>query len=411
MNKQSPIYKYLKNQEGAITVIFLAVVALVLTLILATTQSQLLLSLRRSQSAYDILVATYGAESEVNDIMARLHGGYLKSADIPKFTKNVGDIRLEIEGEEEGDTQTVTVTALRGFAVGKVQAVRKLATRQEVSDVDIVLMLDCTGSMNDDDGSGTGTRFDALERAAVNFIDRMESLPDSDKFNLGVGVFGIDAKWMRSGGVEITPGSGLALSEIRRAIEDGFNSTDRQSPPCLSIMDATSIGTAFSFAHDYFAVNKSPGKKQIEIVITDGQPNSRIPDARCSPDLFCPGESSSTFCQSNPYGWSCPSPFSQGMCNSLAERYLSCTVADTNTFVPEINQNGIRDPEVDAYAVTIFRNPPVRVVDIFRNYATKDGYFNAARATELTGILEGILDRIIDERSSITVKRLIPTPQ
>ncbi|OGM31993.1 hypothetical protein A2803_02795 [Candidatus Woesebacteria bacterium RIFCSPHIGHO2_01_FULL_44_21] len=382
-----------KLQNGAITAIFLAVVALVLTLILAATQSQLLLSIRRSQSAADILIATYGAESEVNDIMAKLSGGYLADADIARTTKNIGDTTLTIEGEDQGETQIVTVTASRGYAVGKVQGIRRVLSVEEVDDVELVLTLDCTSSMDARDasasctGSSCPTRFNALEEAAINFVNNIERQEDADKFKLGVAIFGKSSAWLQSNGRDITPESGMSFSEIRTAIEAGIN-TVRRGGQCERVLDGTSIGTAYRHGHNYLVTTKNPDTKQIEIVITDGEPNSRTTDSACPPSIACGPNSA---------------------CEPAAKNYLRCTLADNLTFVPEISQNGARDPEVDAYAVTIFDRPPTDVVTIFRNYATEDGYFNASRASELTNILEGILDKILEDRSTVTIKRVIPT--
>lgn len=375
-----------KLQRGAITAIFLAVVALVLTLILAATQSQLLLSIRRSQSAADILVATYAAESEVNDIMARLIGGYLADADIARTTKKIGDIILTIEGEEQGETQIVTVTANRGYAVAKVQGIRRVLSIKKVEEVEIVLVLDCTGSMNNPSGTPGKTRFNALEDAAVNFVNSVKDLPDADKYEIGVAVFGTTSAWLQYDGVDVLPGS-LTFPQLIDAITIGFGDTRNTSQCGRTVLDYTNVGLAFRHGNDYLASTKRENVKQIEIIITDGEPNSSLQDNRCA---------GSTTCK---------------MCYGAAKDYLRCMAADKLTFVPEIAQNGARDPDVDAYAVTIFDKPPADVVEIFKNYVTKDGYFNARRASELTKILEGILNKIVEDRSTVTVKRVIPTPE
>lgn len=378
------------TKKGAVTVIFLAVVALVLTLLLAATQSRLLLSLRRSQSASDILVATYQAESEVNDIMARLAGGYLENASIPRTIKNIGDIRIEIEGTQQGGTQVVTVTALRGLAVGKVQAVRRVQSVEEVNEVEVVLMLDCTGSMDASSGTVGQTRFDAQEAAAVSFINQVEALPDSDKFKIGVGVFGVSSEWLTYNGVEIKPNSGHTYSQIASAIQDGFSGKWKDSPVCARVGDdpGTNVGLAYRHAHDYLKTSKRDGIKQIEIVITDGDPNSRSVDNECPPSIACSLN-----------------------CNAQAKNYLRCTLADKNTFVPELGYNGARDPDVDAYAAIVLDKPPADVPPIFQNYASENGYFPATRANQLTGIMSEILNRIVEDRSDITIKRIIPIPQ
>lgn len=392
-----------KYQKGAITIVFLAIIALVLTLILAATQSRVLLSLSRSKSASDILIATYQAESEANDVMAKLVGGYLDDANIPKTTKTIGDIKIVTEGKDLGDTQIVTVTAFRGLAVGKVQAVRRVLSVEEIDKVEIVLVLDCTSSMDAPDadlgcnGGSCPTRMNAQEEAAVNFVEAVGNLPDSDKFKIGVGVFGTTSAWLQQNGVSVSPDSDLDISEITSAIENGFGNTRAESQ-CGTVGNSgyvenlTSVGTAYRHAHNYLKTSKEAGTKQVEIVITDGEPNTRVYDSECAPYVAC-------------------TDFQNAECENAAKNYLRCTVADKETYVPEIGQNGVRDTEVDAYAVTIFANPPTDVVSIFQNYATEGGYFNANRASQLDGILNNILGKILEDRSTITIQRVIPTPQ
>lgn len=387
----------MKNiNRGAVTLLFIMIIAMVLVIIMSAAQSRLLLSLRRSQSAADILIATYRAESEANDVMARLVGGYLPNASFSPYSLNVDDMRIDIEGEDRGNTQIVTVTALRGFAVGKVQAVRRILSVDEVDNVEIVLVLDCTSSMNSSSGTPNQSRFSAQEDAAVNFIRAISLLSDSDKFKVGVGVFGTTSAWLQYNGRSVTPGSGLSFQELVAAIEQGFGATRSQSQCGTEgslgfVEDATSVGTAFRHAHDYLKTTKEEGKKQIEIIITDGEPNSKTADFECpEPDLVCRLGNE---------------------CEVSAKNYLRCTAADRATFVSEINQNGVRDPDVDAYAVTIFDRPPVDVVEIFQNYITEGGYFNASQASQLSGILDKILVKILDDRSTVSVKRVVPLPQ
>lgn len=391
-----------KNNKGAITIIFLMILALVLTLIMAATHSRVLLSLSRNRSAADILVATYQAESEANDIMAKLVGGYLDNANINE-TKTVGDMKIEITGEELNGTQIVTVTAFRGLAVGKVQAVRRLLSVEEVEEVEIVLMLDCTTSMDqssDNPLDNRETRFEAQENAAIAFIQSVAAQPDADKFKLGVGVFGTSSAWLHYNGTPATPESGFNFLELTNAVRDGFGRTRSQSQCGRTgpgyVEDATSVGTAFKHAHDYLRTSKKEGTKQIEIVITDGHPNTRIADSNCFPGTAC------LYSASDP-----------NRCIPQAENYLRCNVADANTNVVEINstQMGTRDPDVDAYSVTVLPNPDPDVPGIFQKYGTEGGYFNATRASQLSEILDNILGRILEDRSSITLKRIIPTPQ
>jgi hypothetical protein len=424
-----------KYQKGAMTAIFLAVVTLVLTLILAATQSQLLLSLRRSESAADTLIANYDAESEVNDSMSKLIGGYIGPGDFT-LTKEINGTSLVVVGEESdgGKTQVVTVTARRASAVSKVQATRKVQSLKKVNNVEIVLGLDCTESMGlgatCDNCFSRPSRLEALEEAATDFIDNLAALPDSDKFKLGIMVFGIDAKWLNYGGVDFTPDSGLSFDQIKSGIQASIGVTRPDSSACQTVMDSTSIGTAYITAQEFFDSSEDSDTKQIEIVITDGYPNSSTPEADCTTSAFCPAfpidTTGQNYCESNEYGWTChdyesykDGPYEEGnyndkafkTCVPLAKELLSCALATTDTFVPMIAQNGVRNPEVDAYAVTIFPDPPSDVVQIFRNYTTPNGYFNASRASQLKNILNNVLNEILKDRTTVSMERLIPTPK
>jgi hypothetical protein len=398
-------------QKGAVVLLYVVLMVIIAILFLAITQSQLLLARRRSVSATDSIITAYQAESEINDFFARLTGGYIDSGDLPIIiNKNIGGTEIEIEATGDADNQTVTVTAKRAFAVSKIQGSRGIEVGTVSGNIDVILGLDCTGSMN---GSADGvvsppTRFDAQEAAVVNFIDRLIELDQRDNFHLGVLVFGGDAKWLQHGGVDVTPDSGLSYEQIKLAVENGFNTYRHQSPACTPVISTTSVGSAYLKEHEYFAGHKEEDRVQIEVVITDGYPNSRIPYDSCPPSVYCPAYPHGT-CDSNEYGWVCFGS-SEVECNALGVDFLRCTLADSDTWVTELSQYGTRDPEVDAYGVTIFASPPSDVVDIFNTYASEGGYFNANQANELTDILDTIFEDIVEKYSGITFQRLIPLP-
>ncbi|RJR30110.1 VWA domain-containing protein [Candidatus Microgenomates bacterium] len=391
----------INNQKGAATLIFVTILAIIVTLLIAVTHSRLLLALRRSQSAADTIISGYDAESEAYDVISKLANGLLDIDSLGTYTKTFGDTTLIVSGEQIGNKQIVTVTAKRLYAVNKVQAVREVQSIENATDVDIVMALDCTSSMD----SGVPTRFEALESAALNFIDSISSRTDSSKFRLGVLTFGVNAEWIKLNGRDVVPSSNMKLSDVRFAVEQGFGPTKDQSPACVPILNSTSIGSGVVKAHEYFESHARSNTKQIEIVITDGEPNSRIPEPKCSPNVYCPLFAS--LC-SNPYGWSCYPQRSEPVCSDLGLDFLRCTVANSDTYVPEIGQYGIRNPDVDIYAVTIFDNPPQPVVEAFQTYTTENGYYNASRATDLTKILDTLLQTIVEKRSTVTIKRVIP---
>lgn len=416
------------------------IMAVFVSLLSALTYSRLLVSIKRSLSQTDAVVTNYTSESKVNDVLARLKGGYIGASGFP-FTLNetFNGTKLRIEGKQIGNTQTIVVTGERSYAVSRIEATRVINNVSEVTNVDMILSLDCTGSMDApaDPPRATPTRFDSAREAALSFVDRLIEINNdpqySDKFNLGVQVFGLDAKWLTLGGRNVTPGS-MSLDEVKLAIQNGFGSTRTGSSACNGVMDATSIGSAFQKSQEYFSANKKPKTKQIEIVITDGEPNSRAPYGSCSPAVFCPAfprsSTGENYCEENEYGWVCHNytsykdgPYDSDnfnenaykTCEPLGRDFLSCSIADTNTSIPPLTsggglRRGTRDPEVDAYAVTILANPPRDVVNIFNSYLSANGYFNATRASQLKNILNSVLNEILRDRTTITIKRTPPTP-
>ncbi len=430
-----------KRQSGAATLLYLMIMAVVISLLAAVTFSRLMGSLKRSQSQADTVVATYEAESEINDLLARLTANLIPENSFPiSYSKNIAGTTINVKGTQNGQVQNIVVTSQRSFAVSRIEATRKIDSVREVDNVDMILSLDCTGSMDagaDCENCNTRpSRFDSQTEAADNFVSKLAEISRagtySGRFNLGIVVFGIDSKWLTYNGVEVTPKSGLSYDQIRAAISQGFGSTRATSSACAGVMDATSIGTAFTRSHDYFAANKKLKTKQVEIVITDGEPNSRIPYPACGPSVFCPGfpkdRQGNNYCEQNSEGWTCynynqykdgpwdADNFNQtayNLCEPLAKDFLSCSIATKDTTIPPISGTGIRsgsrDPDVDAYAVTIFTKPPRDVVNIFNSYLTQNGYYNATRASQLKNILNNVLNEILRDRSTITIKRTPPT--
>ncbi|QQS39035.1 VWA domain-containing protein [Candidatus Woesebacteria bacterium] len=417
------------NQSGAVILLYVLIIAIIAALLLAVAQSRLLLALRRTKSASDSLVSTYQAESIANDYLARFIGGYLDKDDMP-FNESfeIGSSRIVASGNQLENVQTFLVTSELGYSASKVRAERTIYSLGNVEKIDIILSLDCTGSM--DAGASCPncftrpTRFDAQKEAAINFVNNIKDLENSNKFNIGINVFGIDAKWLVSSRGDVSPDAGYTFDEIISALNDGFGSTRQESPACQSVMDSTSVGSAYDMSHKYFA-DDNTGTKQIEIVITDGIPNSRVPSSGCPLSVFCPAFPIDTinnnYCDTNEYGWQCylyeqykDGPWdatnfnavAYSICEPLGKDYLKCALADKETYIPGLGIYGQRKPETDAYSVTIFNNPPKDVINIFRNYSTN--YFNASQADQLPSILSEVLEDIVSERSIVTLHREIP---
>ena len=116
------------RNRGAASIVFILLLSVFVFFILLVAQSQVLLSIKRSASTIDTLRATYDAESEVNDVMARVIGGYIDITSFDGSVKIIGDTRLEIDsGKDEGaQEEIIIVTARRANAVSRVKAVRKI---------------------------------------------------------------------------------------------------------------------------------------------------------------------------------------------------------------------------------------------------------------------------------------------
>lgn len=420
-------------EKGAVILLYVVIISVIAALLLAIAQSRLLLAFRRNQSSADSLIALYQSESIANDYLARLVGGYLGEDSFPfTDTFELSNSNVEVVGEQDGDVQKIVVTTKRGLAVSTVEGIREIQSLGQYEDVDIILSLDCTGSMDAgarcSDCFESPTRLDAQKDAAINFIETIRDSDASDKFRVGIMVFGIDAKWLQFEGQDVKPNGLLDYNDILVALDNEFSATRKESPACTRVMDATSVGSPYEASHQYFSSTKTDETKQIEVVITDGIPNSRQPSDLCSPDAFCPAfpvnAENQNYCYDNEYGWDCYegssyqdnsvdenrfNSIAYTTCEPLGKDYLRCALATSDTFVPQLGSEGIRDPDVDAYAVTIYNSPPSDVVNIFRRYASPDGYYNAARADQLTSVLEEVLKQILAERSVIQLNKLIPS--
>ncbi len=439
----------IKNQ-GIVTLIYVMFIAVLATFVLAIGGSRVLLSITRNRSASDIAVSTYASESYLNNLLKKSTQGTLTSSDYG--TKTVGDITYDTKNTG-GSTDTLSVSARRGFAVSKLQAVQSNTTNKP--SVEIFLSLDCTSSMDQAASPGSSqTRFDAQKAAAISFIDGVKNSTEAN-FKLGVGVYGVD------GSVLIAPTTDFEFAKNK--INSEFGSTWATSSACRKLIDSTSVGTGFTLAQDYFDSNASnDSAKHVEIVITDGVSNSRIPYAKCAPkvtkwgypdkinpttDGFCPAYPISAtgqdYCQSNPYGWDCflkeweypdyktnntgaPYYYNNNAyyaCSSAAMQFLACTVADTTKTFPASqfdsqnydgrsgNFTGIRNPSTDAYSVTVFDQRDVftcQVQKVLNDYGTPGGYFNATNASELPSILNKILEDIKNRISSVVISRVVP---
>lgn len=392
----------MKINQGAVTLIYMSLITLISVLLLTIGYSRFMLALKRSEAFYDSIQTSYRAESEINNFLAQLIGGYLTSDNFPISEEmTFGDTRVSIDAWIEDNSQIIDVTASRFFAVNKIRAVRQAESAGSLNSAEMILTLDCTGSMGSSSGSGEGTsRLQEQTKAVLGFIDNLADSDYAENARVGVAVFGRNANWLTdSSGHQVRPDAGMSIAEVRQAVVDGFTnpsgsaqlSRSRDQSICTSLVDdGTNIGAGINIMNTYFENNplEEEDIKLVEILISDGEPNSYISENRCLSKPGC------TICS----GSAAYDPLN----------YLKCTLSDWDTEWMS-GRIGMRDPEIDAYVVTVFRSPPAGVVSAIETYSTQ--YYNAAYAHQLSEILEDIFENIQQSFARTTISRIIPTPE
>ena len=208
----------------------------------------------------------------------------------------------------------------------------------------IILSLDCTGSMGElACPTCATTRMQEQKRAVLQFLDAVENTEGHEKVKLGISVFSMKADWLYTTyaadgtptGTAVRPDNNLSLDQMRLAVQDGFGiSGENESAACKKLNTYTSLGTGLAFMHDYLRTQEVEGVKQVEVMITDGEPNQRTPYAACPVDVFCPGDG--TYCcpwgaNCSLAGWRCDAGSGTSVCAPYARDFLRCTLADTNS--------------------------------------------------------------------------------
>jgi len=423
-----------KNQKGAVTLILVMLMAVLIVFLIAGWQSRLLLSLHRTRALSDILLLTYHAESKIYDILARFLGGYPNAFDFPFTSDEVlpDGTKLTTTGKEEGNLKTLTVTTKRLFGTTNLEITKEeTETESEfLHDTHIVMSLDCTASMGEKACPTCSTsRMDEQKKAVLNFLNELETTEGHERIKVGISVFELKSDWLYTSyaadgtptGVAVRPDSPLSLNDIRSAVNNGFgHSGDTGSKACRKIFTYTSVGSGLAFMHDYLRTTATENLDQVEILITDGVPNQRIPYSPCPENIFCPGTPG--LCGSVP-GWSCLAGKSGSACTPYARDFLRCTLADSGTnwtgeagAVNGVSNTGARDPEVDVYTVTVLDTPSSsgelenfnKVTSIFDTYSTE--YYPLSEADKLSEKLKLILEKIITKVNRYQIKRVVPTP-
>lgn len=194
---------------------------------------------------------------------------------------NNGSTRIEYEGESgknngglvmsktvtkgEGDDQFLLT--LEAFATGE--------TRTETKDIpmDIVLVLDVSGSMDDPiNGSGSQYKIDVLRSAVNGFIDKVaEKSPNS---SIAVVKFASDKKYDVGNGYNV---SGYNYSQIVQNLtavnEAGANSL-KTAVNQLTAAGATRADYGMQHAQTIVNGAMGNGRQKVVIMFTDGQPST-----------------------------------------------------------------------------------------------------------------------------------------
>ncbi len=435
--------EFLQNKGVAsyLTVIFMALVA---TLVIAVIQSRLITGIYRQRALSDTLKSSYGAESKIYDILAKV---IYYGATPPSGTETLPDgTELNFIFQTiSPDIQRVIVTAERPFAVNKIIADRQFNITGGVDKVEMILALDCTGSMGakaDPSCSGSDciSKMTAQKNAVKHFLQTIDAMVEKDKIYTGLAVFagGLelgttlnDAQWFTiNGGLPTrqiaTPTNDY--DKLLSILETGLQTNRENSPACCFAASGfrnadcqletrgTSVGSGYAFINDYFKNNPIPEDqvvKRFEIVVTDGLPNSRnleYPD--CPFTDFSPSPPPPPYCREPMLP---PYDSYASACVKEAKNYLRCTLADQEQNIDEFPASlqpfsGLRDVENSAYGVVVYGGVPNDVREIFLKYAGPENqnYFETENANNLTNILEDILSDIIETTLKITIKREAP---
>lgn len=389
-------------KKGIATLVSVFLVAMVGVFVITAWQARLLLGVQRSAALVDVLKAGYTAESKINELLAKFLGAYPNAFVFPfSIQETLADgTVLDTNGAQEGSRYTMDVVAQRQFATTSLRLVREeQVTSQALYDqVDMIMNIDCTGSMNTRadsscKGSNCTTRLHEARVAALAFADAVENFNSAGKLpllRLGLATFGITNKWI------MEPTQDIPL--LRNTITTQFLDRQEKSPACAAPLNSggTNVGGGLEFMNNYFANNYpvlNDRLKKIEIIITDGEPNANNPNSNGIAMNYCGAIAGCNF--NNP-------------CERSANDFSACNLGRSDLLVSEINKPGLRNPEVDAYVVTISVQVPQSTKIMLEKYATH--FYDAVNASDLSGVLQTLFGDILKDYSSISFGRLRPTP-
>ena len=428
----------MKKNSGIVSLTVVIFMMVIMVLILALLQSRILLAIQRTKGAADTILSTYNAESEIYDTLARFRQGLPLNAK-PEETLADGT-KLTTEMVTVGNEQQINITAKLPFATTKLQMSRLITSTTSLNGVDLILSLDCTGSMKEcadpevtkehgtnqycnQGGVKETTKFEELRKGTVAFLNGLKDIPGIP-VRVGVSVFSGDSDWavLHNTTSQIKPGS-ASIDDIIQTINSDFNTKNPQNSAGCKVIpeEGTSHASGLLFMHNYFAINTPPDTKQVEVLVTDGEPTTSIPAPQCGTDFqYLIPAGNSERCKKflpftpilNPFTtWSCKpngADYARGGQEGTATRLAACMVTNSNR-VWEGSQIGQRNPNIDAYIIATFKqadDQPFKKV-----MTTEPGvyYYDTENAENLTAILkEDVIKDITKTINEFRIRRVIP---
>ncbi len=438
--------KQSQSNRGIISLTVVIFMMVIMVLILALLQSRILLGIQRTKGAADSILSTYNAESEIYDTLARFQKG-APIANKPEETLNDGT-KLRVDTENLANEQEITITAKLPYATTKLTMSRASSSTTSFNGVDLVLSLDCTGSMSscadpevaaqhpfdnnyclNSSNPAETTRFQELRKATVAFLEGLKGITEVP-VRVGISVFSGDSDWARTSagtsqpGVEIRPDNNLSIDDLIKTINTDFNAKKPSSSTggCKVIPEeGTSHASSLQFMQNYLTTSKLTTIKQVEVMVTDGLPTTAIPAPMCGNEYqyFIPTHTTIR-CDSGVPFIPHLDPFSFWRCEQNGTGYTVGTVGNVPTELTACmitgndrtwgdNRTGQRDPNLDAYVIITSKQDDN---DPFKLIMTKQPgvfYYDTDNAQDLTTILKNdVIKNITKTVNEFKIRRVAP---
>lgn len=308
-----------------------------------------------------------------------------------------GSASFDASLDQASSTLSVTGSARafgvfsRLFGIGNVAVASTGAARK--SDVDIMLVLDRSGSMGYGNGRG-GTKLDDLKRAALDFLAFFRETETSDRIGL------------ISFSLNVTVDFALA-SDFYSGITSAING--------MSANGNTNIEDALARSIQSGGLQPDQQRKQFVVLFTDGVPNAfrgdfwtqsttydavvRCSDNLCtssiSPDLFDPVSGADLGVNAIPVGDGTGSTTRWGMFDvyPLLGRSLNTYVHDTSRDLAVQNSTNIKNRGITVYVVGLGAEGASdydRSLLVTISSGEEGFYYNTPDSGELSSIFQAI---------------------